>query len=164
MPSPRHLLLGLGLALSLAGCATLQQQHERAVDRKAAYDAAAGKPVDSFNMFTLYSWEPLGEDQVAIYTRPDQAYLLSFFGPCLNLPYANAIGLTSNLGQVTVNFDKVLAGGDQPPCTIRTIQPVDLGALKLVRQAQRQIRVEQRKPPLPPPGSAPVPPAAADQH
>ena len=74
----------------LGGCATNYPQRES--QRQAAYQAATGAPVRSFRFFgSLYSWEPLGNQQLAVYTRPNQAWLLDVPG-CNELPFATAIG------------------------------------------------------------------------
>lgn len=41
---------------------------------------------------------------------------------CQNLQFANAIGLTSFIGEVSVNLDKVLAGRNYLPCFITQIR------------------------------------------
>lgn len=142
MTFKRLLLLGAASAV-LAACSSVPLA-QREAERAAAYHAAAGAPVNSFRFFTpLWSWEPLGSDEVVIYTRPQQAWLLSVPG-CNELPFANLIGLTSNLDQVSVYFDKVLTGRGFPPCTIAQIRPIDVTRLKAVQQAQRQIQLQPR--------------------
>ena len=130
-------------SLSVAACASVPYA-QRISARQAAYTAAAGAPVRSFRFFELYSWEPLGDSQLAIYTRPSEAYLVSVMGPCPELEFTNAIGLTSNLNEVQVRFDKVLTGRRDFPCTIGEIRPVDLARLKSVEHEQRKIQSAQR--------------------
>lgn len=72
-----------------------------------------------------------------VYTRPKETWLLDVPG-CLGLPFAHAIGLTSNLHQVSVHFDKVLTGRNNLPCTIQRIRPVDVGKLKAVQRERRE--------------------------
>ena len=86
----------------------------------------------------------MGSDQVAVYTKPKEAWLLDVPG-CTELPYANSIGVTSNLHQVSINFDKVVTGRSQLACTIRRIRPVDLDKLKALQQAQRPVTTEPRQ-------------------
>ena len=75
---------------------------------------------------------------------PKEAWLPD--GPgCPDLPYANTIGVTSNLNQVSINFDKVITGRNQLACTIRQIRPVDVGKLKALQQEQRQVTAEPRQ-------------------
>lgn len=134
----------VALAVALGGCSSVPYA-QRMAQRQAAYAAAAGMPVRSFHFFNLYSWEPLGDSQLAVYTRPNRAWLLDV-APCQNLEFTNAIGLTSFAGDVSVNFDKVLVGRSYPPCFISKIRPIDVAKLKLEQQAQRKIDAEPRQP------------------
>ncbi|HEY0198752.1 MAG TPA: DUF6491 family protein [Rhodanobacter sp.] len=132
------------LAIMLAGCSGVPLA-QRESQRQAAYAAAAGASVRSFRFFNLYSWEPLDNGQMAVYTKPNEAWLLDLGGACPNLEFASAIGLTSQFDQVSVGFDKVLTGRGNYPCTITGIRPVDVSRLKLEQQAQRKINAEQRE-------------------
>jgi hypothetical protein len=141
--SSERMMLAVILAVALAGCSSVPYA-QRQAQRQAAYAAAAGAPVGSFRFFApLWSWEELGSDEVVIYTKPKEAWLLDVPG-CTELPFANAIGLTSNLGQVSTGFDKVLTGRNNLPCTITRIRPVDVGRLKAVQQEQRKIETRPR--------------------
>ena len=129
---------GLLAGCALAACSDVPYA-QRITQRQAAYATATGAPVSSFLLTgSLWSWEPLGRDQLVIYTRPRQAWLLDVPG-CFNLEYANAIGLTSNLHQVSVGFDKVLTGRHYPPCTITRIRAIDVARLKVAELKQRKI-------------------------
>jgi len=136
--------MAVALAATLGACSSVPYA-QRMAQRQAAYAAAAGAPVRSFHYFDLYSWEPLGDSQLAVYAQPNRAWLLDV-GRCPNLEFANAIGLTSFTGEVSVNFDKVLTGRGFPPCFISRIRPVDVAKLKLEQQAQRKIESEPRQP------------------
>ncbi|KRF01925.1 hypothetical protein ASG87_10490 [Frateuria sp. Soil773] len=131
-----------GLLALLAACSGVPRAQQDS-QRQAAYAAAAGAPVRSFRFFTLYSWEPLGRDRLAVYTRPNEAWLLDV-GGCTDLEFTQAIGLTSNLHEVSVGFDKVLTGRRDFPCTIRQIRPVDVAKLKAVQHEQRRIEAAAR--------------------
>jgi hypothetical protein len=134
---------GLVIAGLMAACSNVPYA-KRTSDRLAAYTAAAGAPVKSFNFFNpLYSWEPLSDTQLVIYTKPKEAYLIDL-AACQNLQFTNGIGLTSNLNQVAVGFDKVIVGPPRLPCVISKIRPIDVAHLKAVQQAQRQIEQEPR--------------------
>lgn len=138
-----RILLATTLLTLLSACASTPYA-QRISERQAAYAAAAGAPVRNFRFFTLYSWEPLSDSQVAIYTRPNQAWLLDLGGGCPDISFVNTIGLTSNLDQVMVGFDKVLTGRNNFPCMISQIRPVDVKSLKAAQLQQRQIRSEPR--------------------
>lgn len=150
----KHLrILGwLALPIALGACANLSGRPSDQ-QRRADYEAAAGPAQSSFRFFgSLWSWESLGTDQVVVYARPKQAWLLDVPG-CVDLPFTNTIGLTSNLHQVSVGFDKVLTGRRDIPCTITRIRPVDVARLK---QAEVERRTVQEKPR----DTATVPPSA----
>ncbi len=138
-----HQAVPLLLAASLlGGCATYQQSVQRQQARLAAIHAAAGKPVNSFryDALTMYSWEPLGEHEVLVYTRPDKAWLLNV-GLCPRLPYTPSIGITSHTGQVSTLLDSVLTQGGQYPCRIQKIQPVDVAMLRRHMQQHEGAKV-----------------------
>jgi uncharacterized lipoprotein YajG len=136
-------LLASALLMLLGACASAPYA-QRTSERQAAYAAAAGAPVRNFRFFSLYSWEPLSDRQVAIYTRPNQAWLLDLGGACPDISFVNTIGLTSNLNQVMVGFDRVLTGRNDFPCTISQIRPVDGKSLKATQLQQRRIRSASR--------------------
>ncbi|MBQ4855492.1 hypothetical protein IMW82_12515 [Rhodanobacter sp. B2A1Ga4] len=143
MSKPLLIVAGaLMLGLSCVGCSSVPYA-QRMSERQAAYAAAAGAPVRSFRFFSLYSWEPLSDTELAVYTQPNKAWLLDL-GGCQELCFVNSIGLTSNLDQVMVGFDKVLTGRHNFPCTITQIRPIDVKSLKLAQQQQRQIESAAR--------------------
>lgn len=143
MSRNRCVLSVIAFAVLAAGCSSVPYA-VREKNRQAAYAAALGDPVRSFTFFSLYSWEPLGQESVAVYTRPNEAYVLDLGGGCPGLSFANTIGLTSYLNQVNVGFDKVLTGHGNIPCVISQIRPVDVKQLKLEREAQRKIEAQPR--------------------
>lgn len=129
--------VGALLAVVLAaGCSSVPYA-QRVQQRQVAYADAAGAPVRRFNYFSLYSWEPLGETELAVYTRPGEAWILDV-GGCRDLLYTNTIGLTSSVNQVVVGFDKVLTGRDHVPCTITRIRPVDVKRLRQAEESRRK--------------------------
>lgn len=115
--------------------------------REQAYSAAAGAPVRSFRLIMgaqIYSWEPLSDTQLVVYTLPNRAYLLDVW-PCNNLTFTNVIGLTSFANEVQTGFDKVLTGRPYIPCVIKQIRPIDLARFKLEQEGQRHIDSVPRK-------------------
>lgn len=140
----RYLTITATLAalLLLVGCAANHARYQREQARLTAIHAAAGKPVGSFNYMatTMYSWEPLSEHELLVYTRPNKAWLLDV-GLCPQLPYAVAIGLTSHVGQVNTMLDSVLVGGGDFPCAIQQIRPVDVDALKRKMAAHKGAKI-----------------------
>ena len=136
----KRLLFAIVL-LALASCTTNPAQRD--ADQLALYSAHAGEPVSSFRYFgSLNGWTPLGEGAVALWTRPGQAYLVSFKGLCPNLDLATAISVSSQFNTVYKNFDKVTPlnrGTMSIPCHIREIRPLDV---KAIRQAEREMRAD----------------------
>lgn len=141
----RCLLLAAALtvcAASLSACAT--GSAGRDAETRARYVAHAGAPVDKFRLFgQLTRWTALDDQSLVVWTRPSEAWLLDLTGPCPDLEYAYAIGLTDTLGTVNARFDKVLVSSRSPvklPCHIAQIRPVDTKALKADTREARESR------------------------
>jgi hypothetical protein len=117
----RALVAAAALAL-LAACAS-PGPRERGQVRLAAIEQAAGEPIESFRFWNLRSWEALGPQDVAVWTRFDEAYLLRVDGPCPGLEFASAIGVSSHMNRVTRRFDAVTF--DKQNCRIAEIRPID---------------------------------------
>lgn len=127
----------------VAACSSVPYA-QRQKQRQDAYNAAAGAPVRSFvYLGRMWSWEPLSDQQLVVYTVPSHAYLLDVWG-CPNLPWTQVIGLTASFREVQANFDKVLTGRRYAPCPITRIRPIDLARLKLEQQAQREVDMQPR--------------------
>lgn len=152
----KTLIRGLAamLLVLLAACSSAPIQ-QRMNERLALYTAAAGAPVRSFRFLELYSWEALGDSNLAVYTRPNEAWLLDLDGPCPNLTFANAIAITSFANEVSARFDKVIAGRSIP-CIIGQIRPIDVSKLKKALKEQHEIRSAPRPEQVgaPPPAAA----------
>lgn len=154
MTKLRMLLALLLLGVLLASCESVPYA-QRLQQRQQAYSAAAGAPVRSFRLVMgeqIYSWEPLSDTQLVIYTLPSKAYLLDVW-PCNNLTFTNFIGLTSFASQVQTGFDKVLTGRPYIPCMIKQIRPIDLARFKLEKESLRHIESMPRNDS----GNAPAP-------
>lgn len=130
-------------ALAAAACSSVPYA-QRQADQLAEYTAAAGAPVSSFRFLSLYSWTPLSDTELVVYTSPNQAWLLDIDGGCPSLPYTQAVGVTSYMHQVTAKVDKVLTGHHDMPCMITRIRPVDVRQLKAVQKARREIHEQPR--------------------
>ena len=143
------MIAGLAAMLALAGCAT--DAALRDSEQLALYRAHAGEPVGSFNYFgSISGWTPLGDSALAVWTRPSEAWLLELTGPCQDLEYAPAIGLTGNMNRVYARFDKVLVdsrGVVNMPCHIQQIRPLDVKALRAAQKQLREARVQEREAP-----------------
>ncbi|WP_430391474.1 DUF6491 family protein [Dyella sp. 20L07] len=133
----KPILVTLAAGVLLAGCARVGKDYTSRLEaRQQAYVVAAGTAVNSFHYFSLWSWEPLSDDQLAVYTRSNEAWLLDLDGNCRNLQFTNHIGLTSSASEVSVKFDRVLTGPQDAPCFIKQIRPVDLAKLDSPQQGK----------------------------
>ncbi|ALN65070.1 hypothetical protein GLA29479_4230 [Lysobacter antibioticus] len=125
--------------LLLSACASNPKMDD--AQRLALYRAHAAAPVDSFQYFgRIDGWTPLGDSALAVWTKPNQAYLLELQGRCPDLDFASAISVSNQMGRVHSRFDKVTVLGRQSikmPCFIGRILPLDVKAIK---QAQRDMR------------------------
>jgi hypothetical protein len=107
------------LATSVASAQTREKQEKRL----AEYLPYAGEPVERFQFWDLIRYELVGEYQVIVWPRLNEAYLLTVDGPCNDLEWAHAIGVTSTVHQVHRRFDSVVAGDSK--CRINEIRPID---------------------------------------
>lgn len=143
----KHLLATVAVAAALAGCARVGKDYTaRMQARQQAYAVAAGAPVNSFHYLSLWSWEPLSDQQLAVYTRSNEAWLLDLDGKCRNLEFTNHIALTSSASEVLVKFDRVLTGPPDPPCFIKQIRPVDIAKLNEPQQGKPRDLEEAARP------------------
>jgi hypothetical protein len=136
-------VLGLLLASTMGACATTGMSD---ADKLATYRAHAGAPVDSFHYFGRISgWTPLGDSAIAVWTRPNQAWLLDLAGRCPDIEYTPVIGVTSQFDRVSAKFDKVIArspGSIEIPCMISEIRPLDVKAIKQAEKTARDQSAE----------------------
>ncbi len=134
--------------LGLAACSSMPKQSS--AEKLAMYRASAGAPVKDFSYFgNINGWQPLGQSALAVWTKPNEAYLLDLAGPCPDLEFAPAISITNMMGRVST-FDRVrpIGGGGGPmrmSCRIKTISPLDMKSLKAAEQELRKADVEERK-------------------
>src|SRR5690606_23848968 len=71
----------------------------------AVYRSAAGEPVSSFSYLgRINGWTPLDDRNIAVWTRPSEAFLLSFDGRCQDIDYTPMISLTSQANRVYAGF------------------------------------------------------------
>ncbi|WP_372014637.1 DUF6491 family protein [Pseudoxanthomonas sp. 10H] len=150
----------LVMVAGLGACSSTPRATD--AERLAFYQAHAGDPVRSFRMFgQLNGWTSLGNSAMVVWTRPSEAWLLNFTGPCQDLQFASAITISHFSSTVTARFDTVRplgAGVGQVgriPCRIDTIRPIDTRALNQSREELRQANSEARQdaPPAEPPAN-----------
>lgn len=119
----------------LAACSGIPLKQRRDAQR-THYEAYAGPPVESFTWLGRYdSWQPIGTNELVVWTTPNQAYLIKVAPPCDNLEFVNRIGLTSTGNTVSSRFDFVKAGRWR--CPIQEIRPIDYSRMRRdLRQTQ----------------------------
>ncbi|MCR6496840.1 DUF6491 family protein [Thermomonas sp. S9] len=146
-------------AAMLAGCAS--GPHMSDAEKLALYEQHAGAPVSSF-MYTMPmdGWTPLGDSALAVWSGPGRAYLLKLYGPCPNLSFAPMISLSRSVGQVWAGFDRVIPRGVGPlmpdiPCTIKSIQPLDMKAIRKAERDANKIDAPVERPADPKQGAQP---------
>jgi len=98
---------------------------ERQDAQRSRYEQYAGAPIDRFTWFGRYDgWQPIGTNELVVWTTPSQAYLIKVAPPCDNLEFVNRIGLTSTGSTVSARFDFVKVGHHWR-CPIQEIRPID---------------------------------------
>jgi Family of unknown function (DUF6491) len=128
----------LVVATLVTGCASNGgiPKHDPKEHLRDRYTSYAGPPINSFSWLGRYdSWEPIGNNQLVVYTTPFDAYLLTVNPPCTDLPWANSIGLTSTGSTVSTGFDSVKVGRSIP-CQISQIRKVDVSKMKADMRAE----------------------------
>jgi len=128
----------------------------------AHYLAYAGPPVPYFVWLgKLWSWEPLGKDELVVFTVPDEAYLLKVWPPCDLRFVINAIGITSTARTIYARTDSITvnSSGTGPGrwrCPIDEIRKIDYQRMRADERAQaQQGRSGQPTAGAPPPATAP---------
>jgi hypothetical protein len=115
------LLSATALLAACSGIPLKQRQDEQ----RARYEAYAGPPIEQFTYLGRYdSWQPIGTNELVVWTTINQAYLITVAPPCENLEFTNRIGLTQTANTVSARFDFVKVG-HQWRCPIQQIRPVD---------------------------------------
>ncbi|MET3652244.1 DUF6491 family protein [Dyella japonica] len=143
----KTLLAAVAVVAALSACTRVGKDYTSRMEaRQQAYAAAAGEPVSSFRYFSLWSWEPLSDSELAIYTRSNEAWLLDLDGKCRNLEFTNHIALTSQASEVSARFDRVITGGADAPCFIKQIRPVDIKKLNAPQEGKPREVEEAARP------------------
>jgi hypothetical protein len=134
-------LIALLAAALVAGCATTRQREGEISDRDR-YWHYAGDEVPSFSSLgRLDGWRPLGRDELVVWTRFDEAYILRVAPTCFELDTAIGIRLESRVsGTISSGFDWVRVGRER--CRIVSIHPIDY---RLMKQEERELRQDRKK-------------------
>jgi hypothetical protein len=115
--------LCIALALALGACSGIPL-HEREQALQQQYVDYAGAPIERFNYLGRFnSWTALSDSQLVVWPTINEAYLLTVRQPCINLQFAQRIGVSSTVGTVSTGLDYVLV--EHQRCQIKEIRPVD---------------------------------------
>lgn len=120
--------------IGVSTTAMAQSPSQRDAANLARFERYAGAPQDSLHYFRTDGFEYLGRDahgkeSLAAWTGVNDVYLLKLQTPCIDLQFANAIGLTSTSGSVNARMDYVKYDRGRE-CWIETIRKVDYKAMK----------------------------------
>jgi hypothetical protein len=135
--SPRPVASAVLAVTVLAGCTSGITKHEDPSQVRERFAAYAGAPIDRMVWLgQYYSWEPIGENQLVVFTTPSDAYLLTVSGPCNDLKFVNTIGLTSTGGAVYSRLDSVKVRDWR--CPIAEIRKVDYKGMRAEMRAEAE--------------------------
>jgi Family of unknown function (DUF6491) len=116
--------LALAGAVLLAACSSVSQRTLKDQAERDRYVSYAGAPIDHFTYLGRFdSWHALSRNELVVFTTINDAYLLKVWQPCIGLPFATRIGVTSTFGTVNRGLDSVLV--DDQQCPVDEIRPVD---------------------------------------
>lgn len=123
---------------ALTACATSAERRQFQQEQLAIYNKYAGEPVDQIRSFRLIGWQPAGDLSILLEARLNQWYWLDVDGPCMDLPFAQAIGFKTTMNTLQARFDSLIVEGR--PCRIRTIRPIDYKAARAELRALHDAR------------------------
>ncbi|HWS77198.1 MAG TPA: DUF6491 family protein [Thermomonas sp.] len=123
--------------LGLSACATNRISE---VDRLAVYKAHSGEPVKQIRYYRAMGWDRIDDQHVVLDMRPNETWLLTVSGPCLDWGSASPVLQLSSSGPyVMAKLDRILTAGSPVSCRIEEIRPVDI---KAVREAENALRAQ----------------------
>jgi hypothetical protein len=116
--------------LLLSACASVKAQPQAYVDY-------AGDPVSEVRFQQgLYNWQRIDDASLVVWTRPNEAYLLTLRVNCNALGLAKAVVISDRdgmSGRMVAGSTDLLAGTMR--CRIQTIRPVDLKRMESARKS-----------------------------
>jgi len=107
----------VGLALSLGfGVAGVSAAAAKNETLQAAAQAPPGQPVESFAILSrLHDWQAIDDRTVIVWATPWEPYLVQLKYPSHDLPFVQAIGITSLGDRVYARFDSLRVAGFRYP-------------------------------------------------
>jgi len=121
----------------LAACASVAQHSKNQQMQLQQYLQYAEAPVDSFTYLGHFDdWRALSDTQLVVWTTFNEPYLITVRPPCINLQFAQHIGLTSTSGTVSNHLDSVIL--EHQRCQITQIRPVDYQKMQAELRKNKQ--------------------------
>ena len=133
----KAILIPVLAAVALAACATTPMND---ADRLALYQAHAGEPVNQVRYLDPMGWDRIDGQHVVLDMRPNESWLLTLSGPCLDWSHGSPFLKVATLNGVMSRYDKIIVPDSQMSCQIREIRPLDVQAL---RAAKKELEAAQ---------------------
>lgn len=161
-------IAGLSAVLLLGACTSSSSKSDPGSGTPAQqqalarYTTYAGPSLSQFTWLgRFYSWEVLSKDQLAVWTTPNEAYLLKIWPPC-DLRFSGmAIGISSTAKTIYSGLDSVVirSGGRPLTCPIDSIRKIDVQRMRaeLHSPPPNPTAPESPTPENPTPGNTPNP-------
>jgi Family of unknown function (DUF6491) len=112
------------VCLSVASVCALADTPATEAANLARVEKYVGAPVEGFTMWSMYKWQGLGPEKLAVWTKINEAYLLTVEQPCIHLQEAKGIRVSSKMShQVNRRLDFVDFASQH--CQIVEIRPID---------------------------------------
>ena len=106
-------VVGLALGLGAAGIAGAAARNQAP---RPAIQAPVGQAVDSFPILSrLHDFQVIDDKTVIVWATPWQPYLVQLKYPSHDLPYVQALGVTSLGDRVYARFDSLRVAGFRYP-------------------------------------------------
>jgi hypothetical protein len=120
-------------AVLIAACASVGPSERRA-ERLAEFLRYAGEPVPEIRSFRMDRWELVGPNEVVLWTRVSEAYLVTVQEHCPDLEWAQRIAITTSaVNSVMARFDSIVFS--RIPCRIVEIRPIDYRRMRADERA-----------------------------
>jgi hypothetical protein len=161
-------IAGLSAALLLGACTSSSSKSDAGSGTPAQqqalarYTTYAGPSLSQFTWLgQFYSWEALSKDQLAVWTTPNEAYLLKVWPSC-DLRFSGlGIGISSTAKTIYSGLDSVVvrSGGRPLTCPIDSIRKIDVQRMRaeLHQPPPNPTPPENPTPAIPTPGNTPSP-------
>jgi len=120
---------------ALTACSGIPRETDQQV--LARYSQYAGDRVNQFTTFGHFnSWTPIDDHHLVVHTNVNEAYLITVFEPCFDLPFATRLAVTSKFpNTVQAGFDSIRVG--RQSCRISEIRQVNYRQMRADLKAEK---------------------------